>query len=155
VEAEHLDGKRLTKYAMKIMAAKKIPFPLRGDYAQEALLHVFQKLPTYDPTRGASVYTWAYRVIERFVAGAKRRWYRQKMKEARAWEAAEFITKIRCHRKELGNHLKPAALRVAAVLLLYGEIADSEIATIAGVRSVRSVSVHVCHIRQVIHALEK
>jgi DNA-directed RNA polymerase specialized sigma24 family protein len=155
VEPNKLDGERLRKYAMKIMVEKNIPYLLRDDYAQDAVLHVFSKLSTYDSTRGASVYTWAYIVIARFVGGVKQRWYREQMKGQRAIEVSEFITKIRRHRKELPGRLKPATLRVAAVLLLYGDIAYSEIATIAGIRNARSVAVHVCHIRKAVQTLEK
>lgn len=154
MDPDKLDGKLLTKHAHKIISTRGIPYKLRDDFAQEAVLHVLKVLTKYDPTGGATVYTWAYRVMDRFVAQAKRDWFTEQKREQKMREKLEFIASIWRHRKALSERLKPATIRVAFVLLRQGWISDMEIADLAKVRTAGSERAHISLMRKVIESIE-
>ncbi len=151
---KELDWNRLTKYARQIAIGKEVPYHKRDDLIQETLIDLHGKVSKYDRTRGATFYTWAYVVMNRFVGSTKRRWFQEVNRESREKQKLNLVNAIRRNRKRLKALLSPAPLRVACVLLIYGRISDAKIAKLAGVLSARSVSVHICQIRKIIKRLE-
>ena len=157
MRAEDLDWVRLRKYAIAILRKRRLPFDAWEDVAMDAVVHVLDNLDKFNPTRG-EFYTWAYRVLDRYVAGEKKRWWKeqQNLKELyeRRGESPELAAIIEHHWLQLQLMLRSSERRVAEAIMQHGNLPRAELAKLAGIKTAKSVRVHIWRINKCIAALK-